>query len=375
MAELTSEEIIGRLKACVHDEPRLIHFAQSLGQEHLADKRDAAHQLMAKVEPLAHQIWGPQVQLVLHGSRAKGTFTDDSDFDYHIEKTGRPVTMDEMYKLKSLCNRLPGVSTIPRIKMALSISYKVEALQEGSIYVEIAPESADYIDDAATIEPLIQRAGTYFLENTSACLTVKLLKFLFQRTQPRLKACAIEQLVQEMHSKVVYKYLAGRDCGPQALLLLCCKQILEDEHQEFAAMKGTVGKIFPQGLPRIHLPSRVGLMQTRRDPELMLREVSPLTCSPERAWREMSPPTHGYSQEVDLRPRPQAGDQSQQPVVSSTLRQRGRSQERRQSTGAAALSLTTTDTFADQILAAATSRLTEPKFWTSGVVRPRLSFD
>ena len=256
MAELTSEEIIGRLKACVHDEPRLIHFAQSLGQEHLADKRDAAHQLMAKVEPLAHQIWGPQVQLVLHGSRAKGTFTDDSDFDYHIEKTGRPVTMDEMYKLKSLCNRLPGVSTIPRIKMALSISYKVEALQEGSIYVEIAPESADYIDDAATIEPLIQRAGTYFLENTSACLTVKLLKFLFQRTQPRLKACAIEQLVQEMHSKVVYKYLAGRDCGPQALLLLCCKQILEDEHQEFAAMKGTVGKIFPQGLPRIHLPSR-----------------------------------------------------------------------------------------------------------------------
>ena len=38
---------------------------------------------------------------------------------------------------------------------------------------------------------------------------------------------------------------------------------------------------------------RVGLMQTRRDPELMLREVSPLTCSPERAWREMSPPTHG----------------------------------------------------------------------------------
>ena len=39
-------------------------------------------------------------------------------------------------------------------------------------------------------------------ETTEACLATRLLKFLFQRTQPRLKACALEQLVQIMHTRL-----------------------------------------------------------------------------------------------------------------------------------------------------------------------------
>ena len=223
MADLTTEDIINKIKDRIHDERLLVDLAQSIGRRDLDRKNAAAQELMVKVMPLARSMWGQTVNLVLHGSRAKLTFVDDSDFDYHIENTPHPLTLDEMYKFKKLCNRIPGVSTIPKIKMALSMSYVVADLDEGGIHVEIAPARADYIDDATTIEPLIQQASSYFKEHASASHTVKLLKFLFQRTQPRLKACAIEQLVQDMHAKVVYsgRYLAGRDCGSKALLLLC----------------------------------------------------------------------------------------------------------------------------------------------------------
>ena len=256
MVDLSSKDIIQKFKDIIHDEGQLVTFARSIGHKDLARKNAAAQELIAKVEPLARSVWGQRVNLVLHGSRAKHTFMDDSDFDYHIENSTSLVTMDEMYTFKKLCNAIPGVATFHKIKMALSLTYKVEDLEEGEIYVEIAPEKADYIDDATTIEPLIQRASPYFLQNASACHTVKLLKYLFQRTQPRLKACAIEQLVQDMHTKVISgRYLAGRDCGTKALLLLCFKQILEDKHQEFAAMARTVREVLPHGLPQLQLPS------------------------------------------------------------------------------------------------------------------------
>ena len=125
-------------------------------------KNDSASALIQQLVPLARSIWGSHVQLTLHGSRAKNTFIDDSDFDYHIENTPQPITLDEMYDFLERCRQIPGVSPIPKIKMALSLVYQVEGLEDNSIQVELAPERADYIDDETTIEPLIEKANTYF---------------------------------------------------------------------------------------------------------------------------------------------------------------------------------------------------------------------
>ena len=138
-------------------------------------KNDSAFALIRQLVPLARSIWGPHVQLTLHGSRAKNTFIDDSDFDYHIESTPRPITLDEMYDFLERCRQIPGVSPIPKIKMALSLVYQVGGLEDNSIQVELAPEKADYIDDETTIEPLTEKANTYFFENPTATWFCKTL--------------------------------------------------------------------------------------------------------------------------------------------------------------------------------------------------------
>eukprot|EP00435_Cladocopium_sp_Y103_P059193 s722_g21.t1 len=301
MVPLSSKRIIELLKEALANEAALKEFAQGIGTKQSRQKNDSAFALIQQLLPLARSIWGPLVQLTLHGSRAKNTFIDDSDFDYHIENTPRPITLDEMYDFLERCRQIPGVSPIPKIKMALSLVYHVEGLEDNSIQVELAPEKADYIDDETTIEPLIEKANTYFFENPTACLATRLLKFLFQRTQPRLKACALEQLVQIMHTRLQQADLAGRDCGVRNLFLLCLKQI--EEQPECRAMKVTIRKVYPDGLPRLAPSPTVSLSPTRGNPERTLREISPLRCSPERAWRQMSPQgRESYDREISLWP-------------------------------------------------------------------------
>merc|ERR1712032_707016 len=175
--------------------------------------------------------------------------------------------------------------------MALSLTYTVPFLEERALHAEFVPERSDYIpEDSSDGEPFIAGPNTYFEQNLCACYAVRLLKHLFQGTLPRMKSCTMEQLVQQMHSKVSIQHPAHwreDSSGTKHLFLLCLKQI--EEQPEFRAMAKMITEVYPDGLPKLSIPSGISLSEVRRDPELSFRDVPPLRCSPERAWRALSP--------------------------------------------------------------------------------------
>lgn len=258
-------------RSIADDGVAMSQLAREIGQDQLERKKEAAKDLLRLVIPRAESIWGRQVVLKLHGSRAKNTFIDDSDFDYHIENTIGPITQDEMCKFRDECCTIPNVSARPKIKLALCLQYTVPRLEDGTLHFEFIPERADYLDASGTSDPFIEAADTYFLEHPCACHAVRLLKHLFQRTQPRLKACALEQLVQQVHSEKCIQDLARWRDDPTCTrdLFLSCLKVLESQPR-CEAMARLVSEVYPDGLPNVSVPSGIALSEVRRDPELHL---------------------------------------------------------------------------------------------------------
>ncbi|CAK0830318.1 unnamed protein product, partial [Prorocentrum cordatum] len=366
---LDRDGLVKHFRRIAHDAEALTSYAQSIGQRQLQLKNAAAQDLLRMVVPRARQIWGPHVQLTLHGSRAKNTFIDDSDFDYHIEGTDNPITLDDMYKFGSLCREVPNVVVVSKITIALVLHFNVPQLEDRTLQVEFVPERADYIHDSSEHEPFIEAASTYFVEHPCACYVVRLLKSLFQRTQPKLKGCALEQMVEQMHSNVSRRHpCAWRDAGlprcTRDLFSLCLKQI--EDQPECHAMAALASEVFTHGLPQVSIHAEIAfsevqrnheivLSEVRRNPELHFREVSPfrwhtmgdwytlllqfaradkkaweapmrchrtpLRCSPERALRALSPlgrPQLGTCGARSVARRPQLGSRGARPVLGAS---------------------------------------------------------
>lgn len=196
---LSTSAILKRITRAIKRPQRFLEFAEALGQGSSDEQREVvAKRVIEQIMPLVRLVFGDGANLTLHGSRAKWTHIDDSDFDYHIEGLGRAATLDDMYSLKNeIDTKLTGiVSTHRDIKVALSVTV-MSSQASPQFIIEIVPEECDYMDKE--VRATIEKADPYFREHSSARNVVRALKYMFLRTRPRLKNCEIEVAVQDIH--------------------------------------------------------------------------------------------------------------------------------------------------------------------------------
>lgn len=251
MATQTCDTIVKTFSDIGTDANALYKLASSIGKNQLATKERAAKHFCGKLLPKAQEVWGRQVRLTLHGSRAKNTFLDESDFDYHLDDTLEPVTLDEMHRLKELCKDIRGVNPLPKVKLALVIVCSFEGLEKPGVVIEIVPSRCDYVDEADLIESLIAKPSMYFVDCIVASNVVRLLKYFFQRTAPCLKGCAIENLVEAAHRHDSHCIYAGNEANTMYLFLRMLHIIAEQQAQssQYAAMLAFIEKVYPEGVP------------------------------------------------------------------------------------------------------------------------------
>lgn len=168
--------------------------------------------LIREIMDCAGSIWGKQTRLTLQGSAAKGTNISGSDFDYHIECTKRCVSLEDMHRLRSMLEtklQWAGVQTNPNIVVALKLHY--EATETFGV-IELVPERADYFPQGAQIT----KADPYFKCHPYARAPVRVLKYLFKHSRPKIKHCFMEDLVKMADGHHPWNSVAvfDRHCSP-----------------------------------------------------------------------------------------------------------------------------------------------------------------
>ena len=142
---------------------------------------------MKTIHSCANEIW-PCYELELQGSTKKGTNIRGSDFDFHLV-TSEPVNLHQMYRLQDALMQ-SGVEVTQSIRVALKLHYHNSNLNFGT--VELVPVKGIYFDGPVNIS----KADSFFFGNRPAQRAVRVLKYLFSRTKPKLKNCFIEDLVK-----------------------------------------------------------------------------------------------------------------------------------------------------------------------------------
>ena len=221
---LSSGDILRHVQSAIDDAQCFFDFCLELEKEGKREREAIRHvkNIAERISPMVRQVWSDTASLTLQGSRAKNTHLAESDFDYHIEGVGRPLTYDDMFALKLCIDRgISDVFTHPVIKLAL-----VVMSSKPPVVMELVPERCDYVEDA--ILTTIEKATSYFWENPAACNVVRYLKYMFLRTGPRLKNCFIESMVQELPDELLGNGLPHQEPGRSHCLFLHALGLVKD---------------------------------------------------------------------------------------------------------------------------------------------------
>eukprot|EP00438_Fugacium_kawagutii_P025465 Skav230231 [mRNA] locus=scaffold4204:70842:71963:- [translate_table: standard] len=176
------KRMIEEVRSAIQDCHHFSIFADSLAPR----SSNPPKWLMNKIHSCASEIW-PWHKLKLQGSAKKGTNIRGSDFDFHL-LTSELVDLDQMHRLRDALMQ-SGVEVTERIMVALKLHYYTNG-NFGT--VEVVPVKGSYFDADVNIS----KADSFFFGNHPAQRAVRVLKYLFSQTEPKLKNCFIEDLVK-----------------------------------------------------------------------------------------------------------------------------------------------------------------------------------
>mmetsp|Transcript_142197 Transcript_142197/g.453854 ORF Transcript_142197/g.453854 Transcript_142197/m.453854 type:complete len:260 (-) Transcript_142197:193-972(-) len=133
----------------------------------------------------------PRAELRKQGSRAKGTDTDKSDYDFHLRlPDGQTLHSHQREKFVQL------LQSDPRISNARAGHAAIKFEDDQGVRGEIMPSRASYHDKGVVKE----KPDAFFINNAGACNAVRYVK----GQHPEVKGHVVEKIVKDISERFGY---------------------------------------------------------------------------------------------------------------------------------------------------------------------------